>query len=130
MRSAEQTVKPEAICTRPADVVDPEVALQSVAEFQAVNAEATQSVNEQLADGLPLDPAAAAATRSFAEQSDDCGGYVSIAASPRAGGTLSIPDASKGRPPALAMSGGDSSALIGCSAHCQSRQCQVTARVH
>ena len=107
LHSAEQTVKPEAICSGPADAVDPEVTTHSAAEFPAVNAEALHSADEHLADGIPLEPAAAAATRSFAEQSDDCGGYVSIAASPRAGGTLSIPDASKGQPPALAMSGGD-----------------------
>ena len=80
-----------------------------------MSADALHLVDENLADGIPLEPAAAAATRSVAEHLDDCGGYVSIAASPRAGGTLSIPDASKGQPPALAMSGGDSSAPVCCS---------------
>lgn len=124
LHSAEQTVKPEAICSGPANEVHLDVTPHSAADFPAVSAEALHSADEDLADGIPLEPAAAAATCSVAEHLDDCGGYVSIAASPRAGGTLSIPDASKGQPPALAMSGGDGSAPVCCSVrrpqHCMS----------
>jgi hypothetical protein len=113
--SADHTVKPEAICTDPANIANPDVTLQSPADGPAVSIDAPHLADENLADGIPLESAAEAATRSFAEQSDDCGGYVSIAASPRAGGTLSIPDASKGQSPALAMSGGDSTAPACCT---------------
>ena len=77
----------------------------------AMSAGTVPSRDDRLAEGSPLEPAAGTAAGSNIEQSDDCGGYVSIAASPRAGGILSIPNASKGQLPAIAHSGGDSTAF-------------------
>jgi hypothetical protein len=103
-------VTPEAASAGPAVQVQAETR-QLVADPSDASADALHSGDDVLlADGIPLEHAAGAALGSGIEQSDDCGGYVSIAASPRSGGTLSIPNASKGQSPALVDSGGDSRA--------------------